>query len=287
MRLFLVFFVLFPSMAFATILPPNNLHLEDNLYGFTGIDQEQFNDAISKAEEVYKPIVESHGATLKINRLWTNATVNASAYQNGRSWMVDMFGGLARRQEISPDGFMMVIGHEIGHHIAGVAFYGNAEWASAEGAADYFATHSFAKMIWQNDLIGNQQAAQFVEQIPKEKCDAQWVEEKARFLCYRTAMAGKSLATLLGALGGQVPDFARPSTSVVTRTYTPHPHSQCRLDTYMSGALCKKSFDPLVIPGRGNRQLSPEAEQEAFRFSCKQSEVGFRPKCWYKQLESN
>ena len=62
--------------------------------------------------------------------------------------------------------------------------------------------------------------------------------KKDQDLCYRTAMAGKSVADLLATLGKQdLPSFLTPDENRVTRTYNSHPKAQCRLDTYLSGAL--------------------------------------------------
>ena len=47
---------------------------------------------------------------------WKNDTVNANAQQRGRNWIVNMYGGLARRPEIFFRRFAMVLCHELGHH---------------------------------------------------------------------------------------------------------------------------------------------------------------------------
>src|SRR5687768_16763139 len=120
------------AWAEATILPPNDLHLQDNIFEFqSNVSEEEFNRVIERAEDVYGPVMEQFGATLEINRLWDNSTVNASAYQSGRTWYVNMYGGLARRPEVTPDGFAMVLCHELGHHLGGFPF--SLSWAANEG----------------------------------------------------------------------------------------------------------------------------------------------------------
>ena len=46
-------------------------------------------------------------------------------------WVVAMFGGLARRPEVTKDAFQFVVCHEVGHHLAGWPFA--YDWASNEG----------------------------------------------------------------------------------------------------------------------------------------------------------
>ena len=277
----------------ATILPPNDLYLEDNLFTEdANINEQSFNKIIDDIIAIYKPLVAAHGAVLSTNSMWTNSTVNASAQQTGNSWVINMYGGLARRAEVTPDGFAMVVCHELGHHLAGFPFYGNADWAASEGQSDYFATQSCARKIWANDLVGNAEARNAVHPIAKAKCDATWSTVAEQNFCYRTAMAGYSLAHLLSALGGTTASFETPDASQVSSTSVSHPEGQCRLDTYFSGALCIETFDPGIIPGKGHPagQTSQDAEIVAASYSCTTAafhNVGFRPRCWFKpEVES-
>jgi hypothetical protein len=63
-----------------------------------------------------------------------------------------VYGGLARHGEITPDGFALVLCHEIGHHLGGVPRYSGANgWASNEGQSDYFAATKCLRRAWQSD----------------------------------------------------------------------------------------------------------------------------------------
>lgn len=80
-------------------------------------------------------------------RLW-----NASAQRMGSTWVVNMYGGLARHNEITIDGFALVLCHEIGHHLGGAPKYGGFNtWGTNEGGSDYFATLKCLRRIFQND----------------------------------------------------------------------------------------------------------------------------------------
>ncbi len=280
------------SLTWAMILPPNDLHLQDNLFmENSNITEAVFNQIITQAEEVYAPIIARHGATLRFNRFWNNPWVNASAEQIKSTWVVNMYGGFARRPEVTPDGFALVVCHELGHHLAGYPFNTRVfnEWASTEGQSDYFAAQSCARRLWSGEEDKNRLSRGTVNPIAKEGCDSVWSTEKDQNLCYRTALAGHSLATLLGASTETTVGFSTPNGAEVPKTVTSHPQAQCRLDTYFHGAMCDVEFDSSIIPGlnHSDGQESKGAEGIAARNSCTRRaffSVGTRPLCWYKPL---
>ena len=288
--------LLYVSNASATTLPPNNLHVFDRVTQQSNISEQQFNQITDQIVAIWKPLAAIHGATLEAVKEWNNSTVNAFADQSGSQWKLHMFGGLARRAEITPDGFALVVCHELGHHFGGYYFYdntGNNAWASAEGQADYFATQVCARRIWGANYRVNYVYRRLVEVEPivKDKCDKAWQgNARAQELCYRTAAGGLSLANLLSALGsGPKPQFSTPDKRVVSATVTQHPAAQCRLDTYFNGGLCNKMFALDKIPGRGNPagQNSASTEKIASETSCFAAAgytQGYRPYCWFKPI---
>lgn len=276
-----------PHYRYRSALPPNNLHLFDNPNRVQNIDEKAFNAIIDNAQAYFAPIIAKHNAKLTIVKNWKDGTVNAYAQQQGSNWTVNMFGGLARRPEITQDGFALVICHEMGHHLGGYAFI-DEDWASTEGNADYFSTQACARALWGRPSLANQYAARVATRTTQQVCDAVWKDQNARDLCYREINAGQSLANLLAAISNEkAPQIETPDPSQVSTTYTDHPHAQCRLDTYVQGALCAKAFDLSVIPGRHNSagQSSTAAEMESMKYTCYTSQgyqLGFRPRCWFK-----
>lgn len=279
------------------ILPENDLYLQDAQMRMLGggLTKAEFNEAIDPVTKIFTPIVAKHGGKLKMNKNWDDPTVNAYAQQSGKTWSVNMFGGLARRVEVTQDGMSLVVCHELGHHLSGYFFYDNDAdggngWAGGEGSSDYFATHACAWKIWKNQTAKNAKFRTNVEDYVKERCDKQYTTEADQNLCYRIAAGGQSLANLLGALGGTgEPKFDTPDETVVEETDTSHPAAQCRLDTYFQGALCTTDHDFDVIPGKGLKdgQNTAEAEAIALKSSCaasKGDELGNRPLCWFKPL---
>jgi hypothetical protein len=276
----------------AGFLPDNDLHLQDNVMQSMNITESEFNETIDEVTKFYYPVVKEHGAELKATRDWSDSWVNASANQpSDTEWQINFFGGLARRSEITRDGFALVVCHELGHHLAGFPFK-SVRWASAEGECDYFATQSCLREIWATDFQRNTEAGLTVDPTAKELCDVQHESTAQRELCYRISNASYSTALLLSHLGredgkGKDPSFKVHDTTVVKKTNVNHPAAQCRLDTMMNGDVCKAPFTIGLIPGKETPEGrdSIEAEKEAGMNSCSPA-TGFtdgqRPACWFK-----
>src|SRR6478609_9034269 len=82
-------------------------------------------------------------------RILPGAPIKSTTYR------VHMYGGLARRPEVTPDGFTLVVCHEVGHHFGGYPFVRDAYWAANDGQADYFSTLACARRLWQNQPADN------------------------------------------------------------------------------------------------------------------------------------
>ncbi|HXH29679.1 MAG TPA: hypothetical protein VNJ01_02590 [Bacteriovoracaceae bacterium] len=260
------------------IVPENDLNIAVDAKRLGGITEETFNATIDKVEALYSPIVSSAGGKLEVVRNWTDGTVNAYAQQTGTNWKVSMFGGLARHDTITGDGFALVICHEIGHHIGGApkkrSFMGNA-WASNEGQADYFSTLKCLRKVWVNDNNESIVSRMKVDSHLVAACDKQWSSSEDRALCIRGGMAGDSVSRLFAALRNTTnwAKFETPDQKVVTTTDDNHPAYQCRLDTYFQGALCEVSM---------NEDVETASEVKGTCHGTLNHAVGVRPKCWHK-----
>ena len=269
-------------------MPENNLHVHE-MAGESNVTKEQFYAIIEKAQNLYGPVIKDyHSGNLKIRALWENPTVNASASQRGPNWYITMYGGLARHPIVTPDAFALVVCHEMGHHIGGYPYINY--WAANEGQADYYATQACAHHIWEDEVEENASFASQISEFGKALCDNHWAEDNQRNLCYRSLLAGKALGTLLATLrgSGEV-DFDTPDSSVVSRTKHPHPKAQCRLDTYVAGALCTVPQPIEIIPGsQGINRNSLESELAAAPYQCTRkgglADIQSRPRCWFKPL---
>ena len=255
-------------------MPTNDLYRGVDALTGNGMTEELFNVIIDRALDTYGPIVESEGATLKFHRKWEDGTVNAYANQGGGVWNVHMFGGLARHELVSPDGFALVVCHELGHHLAGapkITRFWIPSWASNEGQSDYWASLKCFRRIFQDDDNARIVSRMDIDPEVATKCDNVWSDENENALCKRMATAAKGLATLLNS--GREVSFTTPDQSVVRKTDNKHPAGQCRLDTYFQGALCDKDLNEDV------------SKRDALVGTCNRVdsyENGIRPLCWYK-----
>lgn len=260
------------------IVPENNLWLSPTTKGINTMDEATFNAVIDKVEAIYAPIIAAEGATLAIARNWEDGTVNAYASRSGDTWNVAMFGGLARHATITEDGFALVVCHEVGHHIGGApkksTWYGT-RWASNEGQADYFATLKCLRKAFRSETTPELVAKLNVPAEVVTACEGQFSDASEQLICQRGAMAGMSTAKLFQDLRNQTtaPDFSTPDAAEVSTTNHNHPDTQCRLDTYYSGALCNIS-DMVDV------DQVDEATGVCYRASG--DATGVRPLCWFK-----
>lgn len=280
MKFLSILILMLSTQAFSKILPDNDLWKEDGKYrSLTDMTEERFLELADEAIEAFKPYAAIHGKVLTLDPLWDSTEVNAYAYPTANEMMVEMHGGLARRPEVTEDGFQLVVCHEIGHHLAGFAKYGPNDWAATEGQSDYYASQVCAKEIWKEDIAHNAMYETIAPDSLKGDCNEVYSSDEERHLCYRIGMAGHSLATLL-AFGDNV-DFDTRDQNVVDSTYPSHPEGQCRLDTYVAGGLCDVEF---------NKEEIPQTEEEARPTSCMRVDgynLEARPRCWFAPSSSN
>ncbi len=261
-------------------LPENNLKISVNAKRVGGLNEEQFYAVIEKVETLYAPIVKQYGGDLVVEKKWEDATVNAYAQQTGKTWKVSMFGGLARHETITEDGFALVVCHELGHHIGGAPRKISAwasPWASNEGQSDYFATLKCLRKVWNNDNNEEVVRGMTVPAALTKACSSQHLWNADYFTCVRGGMAGNSVARLFMMLRNSTvePKFDTPDAKVVTKTDDNHPATQCRLDTYFQGALCEVSM---------NEDVTASTEVTGTCHASLGHTRGLRPACWFKPL---
>lgn len=251
-----------------SFMPENTLWEEDGFVD-NGMTEETFNAIIASVTVYYKPIVKALGGNLVIHADFKDSTVNAYADQNDGNWNVSLFGGLARRPEVTSDGFAAVFMHELFHHLGGFPYV--EDWASNEGNSDYVAFLAASKLVWGKDSNKDDP----VDPAAKELCDQYSMDNS---LCYRQMNAAYSLANLLGALGGKKISFKTPDKTIVRKTNNAHPNAQCRLDTYVGAILCNVAWDDSVIP----QTESEMAKQSCVSKSNTDYDIRARSRCWFK-----
>ncbi len=260
------------------ILPENDMWISADAKSAanSNLDEAKFNEVIDSVVDVYAPIIRSLGGKLNVERNWSDGTVNAYAHRKNGMWNVAMFGGLARHNTITPDGFALVVCHEVGHHIGGAPKKASwfSTWASNEGQSDYFATSKCLRKVFRNDNNKAIVAALNVPQTVIATCAKQFNNADDQAICQRGAMAGMSTAKLFQALRKQpdAPKFDTPDAAVVSKTDDNHPQTQCRLDTYFAGAIC--DIDD-------NTDVDQRDEEAGVCYRANGDSTGVRPLCWF------
>ncbi|MDG0816706.1 hypothetical protein [Bdellovibrio svalbardensis] len=256
-------------------VPENSMYIPEGLYTTGGISQDQFNQVMDRVEKIFTRDVEGFGDKLKINRLWSDGTVNASAQKSGNTRILNMYGGLARHKAIGVEGMALVVCHELGHHNGGApksaGWY--STWATNEGGSDYFATSKCLRRFFAEDDNAAIVAGLTIDPTAKAGCESQFSNLQDQLICLRISEAGQQVANLFMDLSGdsKPPKYNTPDKSVVKRTNDAHPATQCRLDTYLAGALCQV------------RETEVPSDTDYKVASCytPRDAVGFRPLCWF------
>lgn len=258
------------------IIEDNDINVPVDSLRTSGITEQQFNAVIDKIEAIYAPIVASQGAKLSIARKWTDGTANANATRQGKNWKINMYGGLARHETVTEDGFSLVLCHELGHLVGGAPTINMIlmKPMSNEGQADYFAVTKCLRKTFLNDDNAAVVASMDVPAIVKTSCGKSFSNAAEKNICIRTAMAGVSVARFFAVVRKLEPaKFETPDAAVVNSTFNSHPAHQCRLDTYYQGSLCDVSF---------NEDVDQKDEVKGTCHKTLGHTVGLRPLCWHK-----
>lgn len=254
-------------------VPPNNMNIPVGTFSAMGLSsQTQFNKVLDRIQVVMAPIMARRGGRLVIRRLWTDGTVNAYAERQGRNWIINMYGGMARHPSMNEEGFAIIACHESGHHLGGAPMI-PGQWASDEGESDYFAVSKCMRYYFENQDNETWARTARLDSVAVNRCMQQFTNREDQLICMRTAYGSQALAGVLAQLGGgRVPTFGTPDRTVVRSTNHDHPQAQCRLDTYFNGAVCK--VDKAV-------ELSATSTRVG---ACVQGvdQYGWRPACWFR-----
>ena len=208
----------------------NDLNTEDT--GFlSNISQTQFNSIIDAAYNLYAPMARQRNETLQINRNWTDSTVNANCSRSYGRVTVNMYGGMARRNEVTPEAFALVLCHELGHAYGGKPYIHPETQIAAEGQADYYGSQTCLRAIlpYVDDSGLN----------PDEYVQSRCQRGSNYAVCIRQMQAGQALGSLLAVMQRQQqPDYETPDRSVTSQTLLSYPRTvQCRMDTFHNGIL--------------------------------------------------
>lgn len=261
------------SVGFADDVP----HTPTSLGAPGGLSEAQANQIIAKVQKVYAPLVQKLGLPLVIQFLWDENYPNAFVTPEPKKGQITLTltGGRARHPMTTQDGLMLSLCHEMGHLFGGYPKLADAPWASIEAAADYYASlKCMRKVLAGEDNIAAVKKLQGVPASVMQNCAASHKDPQMSALCVRSSMAGLSFARYYQDFlpFRPAPDFWRVEKSA-RQIMTNYPNAQCRLETFVQGALCgvdaeipQDDFDPRV----GACHLENG------------DQIGNRPLCWFK-----
>lgn len=256
-------------------LPENDLYIGVSDKKANDMTEKRFNEIIDKVDKHYAPIVKARGKKLKWARKWKDGTVNASAQRTFFGhYKVNMYGGLARHELVTDDGFAMVVCHEMGHHLGGAPKVGGMmAWASNEGQSDWWGAAKCFRRVFESEDNERIISKMNVPKTIETKCKKNFTLSNDVALCIRSSMAGISLANLLGSLRNTTDlSVDTPDSNTVSSTFNKHPAAQCRLDTYFQGSLCEVPY------------MDDVSQEDPKMGTCNRTTNhidGNRPLCWY------
>ncbi len=237
----------------------------------SNMTEADFDRALERLESTYQPYFKAKGQTLEIEKDWVEGIANAFADRVGETFIVEVYGGLARHNLITEDAFSLIVCHELGHHIGGAPIPKGYDWPSYEGQSDYFAASKCLKRVLDPAITP---PSSEVDPVLAIKCAESFKLPTDQRACERVGMAGLAAANFFHMIEkkGLPPSFATPDPTQVSKTLSSHAKAQCRLDTYLAGAVCNS-----------NLTINPDIT-DASKNVCWQGRelVGFRPRCWFK-----
>lgn len=256
--------------------PLSKSRFEMGTKSLNGLSELDYNQILDKVQTDMGPEIKKRlNKKLIIDRKWADATVDAFATRDDdNNPVIVINGGLARHPLMTKDGFLLLVCHELGHHLGGAPkiLRGNSglrSWSSAEGQADYFATskclpHFFQSGVDNKNYDYDSDATNL--KIALSKCRDN--------TCARIVLSGLAVSRVFASLvnGTPEPSLLLKDSTKVAKTYYNHPAPQCRLDTYLSGANCDFGID---IPFDANDPKVGACIKD----------IGSRPSCWFREMD--
>lgn len=247
-------------------------------FAWAGVSYEDYEFLRQRTLEVFSPLVAERGYTLHASDRWGSLSDLAGAERAYKNWSIWVPGGLAKHEAIDFHGLATFFCHEMGHHLGGVPykskFYAST-WASSEGQADYFASAKCFSVLFtpQEHLSWWEANEAHVPQTIRNLCQEAHSGLPRVISCVRGILGGLSASHFLNRKAKKRPNpqIETPSAKVVKKTTWKHTKPQCRLDTYIAGALCG-AF----------QKNSTVAWDDNEGFCDGLSGFGQRPTCWYK-----
>lgn len=214
----------------------------------SSITEEDFYRVPNEIRALYQEEVAATGATLVMDLNWKNPYFGAGCNLIDNSFIVMIWGGFARVPGMTLDSLALVACHELGHRLGGIPRQDAPlpEWSSSEGQADYFAASRCLKKYFSRQDSIEAVSKINVDRNVRTRCMAAFSDDQDAALCMRIATAAKSFIDVTESLTTEPHrvSFSKPDRTIVqTPLKNNYPSAQCRLDTFLAGALSDESSD--------------------------------------------
>lgn len=226
---------LFRKSGAHSFLPQNSLSEEDDVTSGSGISRVYFDAITVAAEKYYGHVALKNGERFVVQRDWNDSTVNAYSARSGKHVEVSVFGGLARRPEMTPESFALVLCHEISHVYGGEPYANKINRISAEGQADYQSPRECFLAVLPVLNFSGLPESDSAATLVRDMCSKTQGDKNS--YCHAVLWGGVGVAKIIASMKGEsVPRYDTPDATVVSTTILRYPAtSQCRLDTIRAG----------------------------------------------------
>lgn len=263
-----VFAECFPESSYKIPTSEKSSHF---LGGVGGLSELEYHQAIDQFEKLWAPVVaQKYNRTLIIKRDWENEKVNAHATRDdANNPVIVVNGALARHSQITRDGLLLMMCHELGHHFGGAPkqFRGTStlrSWSSVEGQADYFASSKCMPKFFEN------YSEKSLSQLPEEaSVKIALICQKPN--CERIVAAALSVGKVMASLkqNSNPPVIDKSDSTKVAGTLQSHANPQCRFDTFVAGYNCEEDHNS-------------DFDNEDYAVgACVNEDLSSRPNCWF------
>ncbi|MBV2168461.1 MAG: hypothetical protein KUL82_07120 [Bdellovibrio sp.] len=181
----------------------------------------------------FNQVYQKTGMPLIIPQEWESPYFAAFAQKKDHFMQISLWGGMARAPGVTKAALAAILCHELGHILGGEPrqTIPGSDWASIEGQSDFYsASECLPRFLKENPEIVTAVDPQ-VEKLCGGNSD-----------CARTLQAGVEMIQVLQKYSYKentpVNIFTpeRATSALVRNTY---PSDQCRMDSYVQGALCQ------------------------------------------------
>jgi hypothetical protein len=258
------------------------------------IDQEAFNQIIFNTQILYLSEIQNLPTHLTISKIWDSPISNAYAEQlrETNELKLEFHGEWTKTSKATYDSFVALVCHEFGHILGGAPRlvsrgFRNSQlpiYLSTEGQADYFAASKCLKKYFTT--FHSQESTNFAQLNEYPYLSARNYREIKRLcheteneeLCLRVFLAGHDMLQNYASIFNN-PNFFNiyPIPRSVSLTVRDgYPIFNCRVWTYLSGALCSASIESNFSPFDPNENTCDLTHPL----------INQRPRCWYSPSDN-